>query len=328
MSRSAHPSENQKGTVLALSGGVGGAKLAWGLYKCVAHDRLMVAVNTADDFRHLGLHISPDVDTLTYTLAGVNNRELGWGRRDDTWSFMSSLEALGGETWFALGDRDLAIHIERTRRLDAGESLSQVTDSIRRSFGISARLAPMSNDPVKTRVRTPDGWLDFQDYFVRRRCAPKVQALMFAGAEAATPNKDIVDALADPDLRAVVICPSNPFISILPILSVPGIREALSACNAPRIAISPIINGIAVKGPTAKMMTELGYDVSSVTAARQYVGLLDAFVVDEVDAKQDHGVPLITAPTLMNTDDDKIRLAARVLMAGDDMAVRKRQPKT
>src|SRR6266581_2946314 len=216
-------------TVVALSGGVGGAKLALGLYRTLPADTLTIVANTGDDFEHLGLMVSPDLDSLLYTLSGQDNPELGWGRRGETWTFMEALGALGGETWFRLGDGDLATHVERTRRLKAGESLSAIIDDFRRRLGVTARLLPMSDDPVRTRLRTPEGWLDFQDYFVRLRCSPAVSELTFAGAEMARPHPDFVAALDDPMLRLVVLCPSNPFISIDPILAVPGIRAALRA---------------------------------------------------------------------------------------------------
>src|SRR6266481_1530848 len=193
--------------VLALSGGIGGAKLALGLYRILPPDTLTVIANTGDDFAHLGLQISPDLDTLLYTLSGNDNPELGWGRRGETWTFMAALEALGGEAWFRLGDGDLATHIERTRRLAAGESLSQITDDFRRRLGIGARLLPMSDDPVRTRLLTAEGWLDFQDYFVRQRCAPVVREVAFAGAAEARPQPAFLAELADENLRAVVICP-------------------------------------------------------------------------------------------------------------------------
>ncbi|HXP05851.1 MAG TPA: 2-phospho-L-lactate transferase CofD family protein, partial [Stellaceae bacterium] len=210
--------------VLALSGGVGGAKLALGLYRILAPDTLTVVANTGDDFEHLRLSISPDLDTLLYTLSGQSNTELGWGRQGETWTFMTALEKLGGESWFRLGDGDLATHIERSRRLTAGESLSAIIDDFRCRSGVAARLLPMSDDRVRTRLDTDQGWLDFQDYFVRLRCEPRVRRLDFAGSETARPHPDFLAALADPKLRAVVICPSNPFISIDPILSIPGVR--------------------------------------------------------------------------------------------------------
>src|SRR5437868_5938062 len=230
-------------SVLALSGGIGGAKLALGLYRVLPPGALTVVANTGDDFEHLGLSISPDIDTLLYTLAGIDNPEFGWGRRDETWTFMAALEVLGGATWFRLGDGDVATHVERTRRLAMGESLSQITDHFRRRLGISARLLPMSDDRVRTRLRTEEGWLDFQDYFVRLHAAPAVREVAYAGDLQARANPDFLDALADRNLDAVVICPSNPFLSIDPILALPGVRQTLRACRVPVIAVSPIIGG-------------------------------------------------------------------------------------
>ena len=214
--------------------------------------------NTGDDFEHLGLSISPDLDTVTYALAGVDNLETGWGRRDETWSFMDALAELGGETWFRLGDRDLALHVERTRRLRDGESLSAITADVVRRFEIASRILPMTDGRVRTMVRTRDGLLEFQRYFVERQCEPHVTGFVFEGAERAAPHPEILSALRNPRLRAVVICPSNPYISIDPILALPGMRAALEGAAAPVIAVSPIIAGRAVKGPTAKMMAELG----------------------------------------------------------------------
>jgi LPPG:FO 2-phospho-L-lactate transferase len=303
--------------VLALSGGIGGAKLALGLYRVLPPGALTVVANTGDDFEHLGLAISPDIDTLLYTLAGIDNPELGWGRRDETWTFMKALGSLGGETWFNLGDGDLATHVERTRRLAAGESLSQITDDFRRRLGIRARLLPMSDDPMRTRLLTAEGWLDFQDYFVRQRCAPLVREIAFAGAAEARPQPDFFAALADDNLRAVLICPSNPFISIDPILCMPGVRAALRACAAPVIAVSPIIGGKAVKGPTAKMMAELGLPVDAAAVARHYGDILDHYVADEADAGEvaDLGVPVTFTRTLMLSLEDRETLARAVLEA-------------
>ena len=305
------------GSVLALSGGIGGAKLALGLYRVLPPGALTVVANTGDDFEHLGLSISPDLDTLLYTLAGIDNLETGWGRRDETWTFMAALEALGGETWFKLGDGDLATHVERTRRRRAGESLSAITDDFRRRFRISARLLPMSDDPVRTRLLTEEGWLDFQDYFVRRRCAPAVREIIFSGASTARPPPDFLAALADDDLRLVVICPSNPLISIDPILAVPGLRQALRECTAPVVAVSPLIGGKAVKGPTAKMMAELGMPVDAATVARHYHDILNIYVADEADAAVLSGLsmPTVLTQTLMQTLEDRERLARHVLAA-------------
>jgi len=307
-----------EGFVLALSGGIGGAKLALGLYRILPPGTLTVVANTGDDFEHLGLSISPDIDTLLYTLAGLDNPEVGWGRRDETWTFMKALDDLGGETWFNLGDGDLATHIERTRRLAAGASSSEITDDFRRRLGISARLLPMSEDRVRTRLRTAEGWLDFQDYFVRRHCAPVVREIAFAGADQARPQPAFLAALADRNLRAVVICPSNPFISIDPIFSLTGVRQALLACGAPVVAVSPIIGGQAIKGPTAKMMVELGLPVDAAAVARHYGDILDVYVADETDASEVRGLglPVTLARTLMLSLEDREALARVVLEAG------------
>jgi LPPG:FO 2-phospho-L-lactate transferase len=306
--------------VVALSGGIGGAKLTLGLNRVLAPDELLVVANTGDDFEHLGLAISPDIDTLLYTLSGLSDDARGWGRRDESWAFMAALAELGGETWFQLGDRDLATHVERTRRLDACETLSAVTDAFRRRFGIAARLLPMSDDPVRTRLRTSEGWLDFQDYFVRRHCEPAVAEIEFAGAASARPQSDVIAALADPGLRAVVICPSNPLISIAPILAVPGIREALRACRAPVIAVSPIVGGRALKGPTATMMAELGREVSTAEVARGYADFLDGLVYDRIDElppSRSSRLHMMAAATVMVTLDDREGLARAVLTLAD-----------
>jgi LPPG:FO 2-phospho-L-lactate transferase len=303
--------------VIALSGGVGGAKLALGLSRVLPEGSLTVIANTGDDFEHLGLAISPDIDTLLYTLAGLDNPATGWGRRDESWNFMVALEALGGETWFRLGDRDLATHIERTQRLRAGENLSQITDDFRRRFGIAARILPMTDDPVRTRVKTTDGWLDFQPYFVKHRCEPVISAIEFAGAADARPQPELLAALTDPALAAVIICPSNPFISIEPILALRGVRQALRDCAAPVIAVSPIINGRAVKGPTAKMMRELGIETSAAAVAHRYDELIDAYVVDHGDAASCAGLDcrVAAAKALMETLADRDDLARATMEA-------------
>ncbi|HEX2889310.1 2-phospho-L-lactate transferase [Vineibacter terrae] len=308
-----------KGLVVALSGGVGGAKLALGLSRVLPPEELLVVANTGDDFEHLGLSISPDIDTLTYALAGLDNPETGWGRRDETWSFMASIGALGGADWFRLGDRDLATHVERTRRLRDGQTLSQVTADFCRRLGIGARVLPMTDDRVRTRVRSDGGWIDFQDYFVRQQCRPVVQALAFEGAETALPQPDVMAALQGGNVRVVVICPSNPFISIEPILAVPGLRAAIAGAGAPVVAVSPIIGGRAVKGPTAKMMQELGLEASAAAVARRYGDLLAGYVVDPVDAASVAGLAcaVTPAPTLMTTLADKEALARVVLGAAD-----------
>jgi LPPG:FO 2-phospho-L-lactate transferase len=302
-------------TVVALSGGIGGAKLALGLYRELPPDALMVVCNTGDDFEHLGLSISPDLDTVLYTLAGIANPATGWGRAEETWSFMAALAELGGETWFQLGDRDLATHVERTRRRAAGATLAAISADFARRLGVRARLLPMCDAPVRTLVDTDEGVLLFQRYFVERRCAPVVRGFAFAGAATARPPAALVEALAGARVEAVVICPSNPFISIDPILAVSGMRAALAACRAPVVAVSPIIGGRAVKGPTAKMMSELGLEVSSLTIAEHYAGLIDGLVLDHADAGEIAaiGLPCLPTATLMSDEADKRRLAQDVL---------------
>jgi LPPG:FO 2-phospho-L-lactate transferase len=310
--------------VLALSGGVGGAKLALGLARVLPPGHLTVVANTGDDFEHLGLHVAPDLDTVTYALAGLDNPQTGWGRRDETWSFMAALAELGGETWFRLGDRDLAMHVERTRRLKAGETLSQITADLARRLGIASRILPMTDDAVRTRVQTREGVLDFQRYFVGLQCAPEVTGFLFDGAERAVPQPDLIAALRDAGLRAVVICPSNPFISIDPILALPGLRAALAATAAPVIAVSPIIAGRAVKGPTAKMMAELGLTVDPATVAAHYRGIIDGYMMDDADSHMAAmlDLPVETARTLMQSRDDREALARAVLAFADRIAAR------
>jgi LPPG:FO 2-phospho-L-lactate transferase len=300
------------GFVLALTGGVGGAKLCLGLQRVLPPGALRIIVNTGDDFEHLGLAISPDVDTTLYTLAGLANTELGWGRQDETWSFMSALATLGGPAWFRLGDGDLALHVERTRRLAAGETLTAIVADIARRFGIAARIMPMSDDPVRTIVRTAGaGELGFQEYFVRERCAPAIAALRYAGAAAARISSAAVESLADPALQAVVIVPSNPYLSIDPVLAVPGMRSAVRARGAPVIAVTPLIGDCAIKGPTAKIMRELGLAPSPLTVLAHYGGLVDGFVLDERDAAlaKEIDIPIRLCDTLMRSLADRERVA-------------------
>jgi LPPG:FO 2-phospho-L-lactate transferase len=305
--------------VVALSGGIGGAKLALGLSRVLPPEDLLVVANTGDDFEHLGLSISPDIDTLMYVLAGLDNQQTGWGRRDETWSFMDSIGALGGEDWFRLGDRDLATHVERTRRLRGGETLSAVTADFCRRLGIAVRVLPMTNDRVRTMLHSDAGWIEFQDYFVRQQCRPVVRGIAFDGAASALPERHLLAALQSGQVRAVVVCPSNPFISIEPILAVPGMRAAIEACGAPVIAVSPIIGGRAVKGPTAKIMTELGIAPSAAAVAERYGDLLDGYVIDHEDAAEAAGFggPVVLARTLMTTLEDREALARVVLDAAD-----------
>jgi LPPG:FO 2-phospho-L-lactate transferase len=300
-----------------LSGGVGGAKLALGLDRALPPGALTVIANTGDDFTHLGLAVSPDLDTLLYTLGGVVNPDTGWGRRDETWHFMEALDALGGETWFRLGDRDLALHVERTRRLAAGETLSQVTADVAARLGLATRIVPMSDAPAPTRVVTAQGTLGFQDYFVRRRAEPVARGFGYGGAAvAAAPGA--LAALGDPRLAGVILAPSNPWLSVLPILAVPGIAAALRAARVPVVAVSPVVGGAALKGPTAKIMAELGVPVTPAGVARPYAGLAAGLVLDEVDAAhagevEALGLRAATAQTVMRALEDRVALAHAVL---------------
>lgn len=307
---------------IAFSGGVGGAKLALGLARVVPHDELLIVCNTGDDFEHLGLRICPDLDTVTYTLAGRADKVQGWGIEGETWNCLDSLGELGGPSWFRLGDRDLATHLYRTQRLREGARLSDVTAELCQALGIASRIVPVSDDPIATMVATLEGELPFQDYFVRRHCAPAVTEFRFAGAQDARIHPELVAALASPALRAVIFCPSNPFVSIGPMLAIAGMKEALKAAGKPVIAVSPIIGGQAVKGPAAKMMAELGMPTTALALARHYRDVVDALVIDEVDREylgpiHDLGLACTTAPTLMNDDADKVQLASTLLEYAD-----------
>ncbi len=299
---------------LALTGGVGGAKLALGLSQLLTAEQLSFAVNTGDDFEHLGLHISPDIDTLVYTLSGQSNPDTGWGRRDESWQFMQSLEQLGGETWFRLGDRDLAMHIQRTRQLAAGKSLTEITNRLAKALGIEHQILPMSDDPVRTRVQTQSGWMDFQEYFVKQQCRPAVTGFEYSGSEMAAINPQLVELLHSDNLAGILICPSNPFVSIDPILALPGMRQALIDSKAPVIAISPVVGGTAIKGPTVKMMQELSIPNTASWVAGHYADVLDGFVLDQQDAGLKAGVESLglsvnCTQTVMNTLEDRVALA-------------------
>lgn len=300
--------------VVALCGGVGGAKLALGLSRILDGDRLSVVVNTGDDFNHFGLRICPDIDTVTYTLAGVVNEATGWGRDEETWQFMASVRALGGEHWFNLGDRDLATHAVRTARLASGERFTTVTAAIAEAFGISAAILPVSDDPVSTIVYTDEGDLPFQRYFVGRRCEPRVRTLAFEGAASARLSPEVTAALDDPDLGAIVVCPSNPYLSIDPMLAIPGLRERIAGSKAPVIAVCPVVGGMAIKGPLAKMMAEFGVEISPQTIADHYGDLIDILVADHVDRHLPVRGPRVHfAQTVMHDLNDKIALAREVM---------------
>lgn len=303
---------------VALSGGVGGAKLALGLTRALPPDQLTVIANTGDDFSHMGLHIAPDLDTLMYTLASVSNTEAGWGRADESWNFMDATAELGGETWFNLGDKDLATHIERAERIRRGESLSHITTALSRALGIKHSIVPMSDDPIRTVIMTADGDLAFQHYFVRDRCKPVITGVRSEGAESAVPAADFTSALDDPDLGGVIICPSNPLVSVDPILAIPGIRAKLASSSTPVVAVSPIVKGVAIKGPAAKMMDELGIEASAEAVARHYKGLVDGLVIDNQDEGaraviEEMDMQVLVTNTVMKTLDDRIELAKACL---------------
>ncbi len=300
--------------VVALAGGVGGAKLCDGLAQVLAPDQLSIVVNTADDFTHLGLHISPDLDTVCYTLAGLANPDTGWGRVNESWRVYDSLAVLGLPAWFKLGDQDLATHIARTYRLNQGATLSEVTKELNESWGVRNPVMPMSDQPVRTILYTSEGQLEFQEYYVHRQYIPVVTGIAFLGAEISKPGAGVLEALDQCDL--VVICPSNPLVSIDPILSVPGIEAAIAA--HPVIAVSPIIGGQAVKGPIAKMLLELGKAPAAVTVAEHYQEIIDWFVLDPVDRSQaasieDLGIRTHITDILMRDVKDRGRLAAEIL---------------
>lgn len=304
--------------ILALSGGVGGAKLALGLKHCLPAEQLTLVANTADDFEHLGLSISPDLDTVMYTLAGLNDTEKGWGLAGESWSGLAALETLGGDTWFQLGDKDLATHLQRTQQLTQGKTLTEVTAQLCARLDAGVHLLPMSDDPVRTMIETAEGDLAFQHYFVRERCVPAVTGFRFEGIDSAQPQPEFLQLLQSDGLAAVVICPSNPFVSVEPMLSLPGVRDALKQGRAPVIAISPIVAGLAIKGPAAKMMQELSMPASAQAVASYYGDLLDGFVIDERDAAQAEaieslGIKVLVTQTVMTDLSDKIDLAQQVI---------------
>jgi len=302
-----------KAKIVALAGGVGGAKLATGLQAALPPGCLTVIVNTGDDFEHWGLHVCPDLDTVLYNLAGLNNPEMGWGRQDEAWAVLGEMERYGGENWFRIGDRDLALHLRRTEWLRMGISLTEVTDRLRRLLGIPSAILPMCNEPVRTLVHTDEGDLPFQHYFVRRRCEPSLVDLSFVGAESATLSPEVHKALRGADL--IVFCPSNPYVSIDPILSVPGLRDFLRGSKMPKIAVSPIVNGQALKGPAAKMMRELGEMSSPLTVVDHLGDVLDGFVIDRADAELADAVilPALVTETIMTDLPSKQRLAQEIL---------------
>jgi len=309
---------------VALSGGVGGAKLAFGLAKVLPPDDLLVVANTGDDFDHLGLRICPDLDSIMYALASCENRAQGWGIEGETWNFMEALGRLGGETWFSVGDRDLATHVMRTQRLRQGASLSRVMQELCQRLGVAHRVVPMSDEPIATLVETNEGTLKFQDYFVRRRCSPHVTGFRFLGTKESSIQLDLRTALSSSRLKAVIVCPSNPFVSIGPMLALPGLRDLLERSPVPVVAVSPLIGGQAVKGPLAKMMMELGAPVTNEALAEHYRGIVTAWVIDQVDKDQcgslrSKGLHCRSMGTLMRSDTDRVGLAQALLRYCNDL---------
>jgi len=301
-------------SVTLLAGGVGGARLAHGFSRAL--DALTCVVNVGDDTERHGLHVSPDLDTVMYTLAEMNDEERGWGLTGESYATLAQLERLGEDTWFTLGDKDLATHVVRTARLRSGEPLSAVTAGLAGALGVTARLLPVTDDPVRTRITTPSGELEFQEYFVRRQHADAVLDLAFDGIEDARPAPGVLDAVTGADL--LVVAPSNPFLSVEPVLGVPGVREAVRSTAARRVAVSPIVGGRALKGPAAQVLESLGHDVSALGVARLYAGLVDVMVIDAADEAlaepvRNLGLEVLVTDTIMGGPDGRERLARELL---------------
>lgn len=304
--------------ILCLCGGVGGAKLARGFSRVMAPADLTIIINTADDFDHLGFRICPDIDTVTYNLAGINNQEQGWGIEGETWEFMDELEAKGEPGWFRLGDKDMHTHRERKQLLAQGKSLTEITSVISHRYGVKHHIVPMTDDKVSTIIKTPNGKLPFQQYFVREQCKPVVSGFEFAGIEHARPALPFMVALNDHNLSAIVICPSNPYVSIDPILALHGVKEKIRQLKIPVFAVSPIIAGKAIKGPTSKMMEELHVPRTSLSIAHHYDGVINRLVIDDTDIVEQPlveklGIKCLSTNTLMKTDADKEALARFIL---------------
>jgi LPPG:FO 2-phospho-L-lactate transferase len=313
--------------IVTLGGGVGGARLAVGLAAVLPPRRLALVVNTGDDFEHLGLRISPDLDSVLYTLANLNNTRAGWGRADETWSFMETLRSLGGEDWFRLGDRDVALHVQRTLQLRRGVPLTEVTARLAACLGVRHAIVPMSDMPVRTKVRTASGELDFQEYFVKVRCRPRVRGFRFAGSGRARVPAPLRRVLRSSAVRACVIAPSNPYVSIAPILALREMREWLARRKFPVVAVSPIVGGSAVKGPAAKMMRELGCEASAPGLARHYGDRVDGWVIDRADAKLARAIMLegkavLVTDTIMASREKSAALARKVVAFANSLARR------
>lgn len=306
--------------VLALAGGVGGAKLALGFSLCLSPDDLVICVNTGDDETFHGLHVSPDLDTMMYTLSGLSNKDTGWGVAGDTFTALEMLGKFGVDTWFNLGDRDLATHIRRNQLLAEGKTLSEVTAELNQNLGVFHGIVPMSDDPVKTVLLTDEGEMPMQRYFVGRRAEPKVTEVSYQGAETASASPGLQDALAKAGM--LVLCPSNPYLSLGPILALPGVRQRMRAFPGKKVCVSPIVGGDAVKGPAGKIMAELGKQVSSVEVAREYRDICDVLVIDNQDKAlaseiEEMGITPLVTSTIMESEKDKIALAREILALSD-----------
>lgn len=299
---------------LALSGGVGGAKLVQGLSQILTPSELTIAVNTGDDFDIYGLPVCPDIDTTLYTLAGINNTTQGWGRGDESWAFHETLQALGQAPWFQLGDRDLALHVARKNWLEQGLNLTETTQKLAAQLGVNFNVVPMSDQPIRTIIHSADRELPFQEYFVKLQAQPVVDKISFQSCKDATMSSGLQQALQHPELQGVIICPSNPYLSIDPLLSISDFSTALKTQSVPVIAVSPVVNGGAVKGPTAKIMTELGFDVTPLAIAQHYSNWLNGIVIDRLDhqyqqALAESGLHVSVTQTVMQDLQTKTELA-------------------
>jgi LPPG:FO 2-phospho-L-lactate transferase len=301
---------------ITLSGGVGGAKFAAGMNMLAASGEHDILINTADDFNHLGLRICPDLDSVTYALAGLNDRNRGWGRSEESWNCMATLKEIGAESWFSLGDKDLGLHLFRSHQLSQGGSLYQITRKISTSLGVTSRLIPMSESAVKTIVSTDCGELDFQDYFVRHQCRPTVRSVRYSGVETAKLHDIALSSLQSPQLEAVFIAPSNPFLSIDPILNLPAVRSMIKALEVPVVAISPLVGGRALKGPLDKMLSSMGKPINHQAIADHYAGLIDCLIIDSADISESRSIdiPTHTTQTIMNCRKDERSLAEQAIV--------------
>ena len=304
--------------IVVLAGGVGAARFLQGVVQVIPQDQLVVIANTGDDREFYGLHVSPDVDIVMYTLAGIVDEKNGWGIRDDTFHTMKQLTSYGNEDWFALGDRDIATHIHRTNLLRQGKTFSEITDELRQHFELQLRILPMSDQPIATHIQTPAGLIHFEEYLVKRRCSDEVQDVVFVGAKEAKPAPGVLDALKQAE--AILIAPSNPIVSIGSILAVPGIHDVLHEASGMIVAVSPIVGGAPIKGPADKLMRGMHIDVSAVGVARCYRDFLDVMVIDKQDAQlaeevENLGIPTVVTNTIMSDDRAKAELARTVLRA-------------